>query len=104
MGASAMVAHGITEPEILEAMACREGGANAVRNIHGEAMCSYGHIIQEIKSQGRSFEKIEFVHEKREANHDAHNLARSPLYESLGRHMWLMSPSMGVCNTYSTVI
>jgi hypothetical protein len=55
-------------------MACREGlslasdlllrevriasdCANAVRNIHGEAMCSYGHIIQEIKSQGWTFQK-----------------------------------------------
>jgi hypothetical protein len=58
-------------------MACREGlslasdlllrevriasdCANAVRNIHGEAMCSYGHIIQEIKSQGWTFQKNKF--------------------------------------------
>jgi hypothetical protein len=62
IGAFPVVIHGITDPETLEALACREGlmltsdtllssvriasdCANAARSIHGAVMGSYGHII-----------------------------------------------------------
>jgi ribonuclease HI len=65
--ASSVVLKGITDPETLEAMACREGFAvaadllvhrfrlasdcsNAVRDIQGEGMGIYGHIMNETKA------------------------------------------------------
>jgi ribonuclease HI len=63
---STVVSYGITEPETMEAMACREGlllatGAllskvrvasdysSVVRSIHEGSMGVYGHIVQEIR-------------------------------------------------------
>ena len=43
----------------------------------------------------------EFVHERREANHDAHVLVRSSLFSSIGQHIWLFDPPDGICNSYS---
>jgi len=43
------------------------------------------------------FLKIEFVHERRESNIEVHNLAKSAIYDSPGRHVWLVTPLMGVC-------
>jgi hypothetical protein len=42
---------------------------------------------------------MEFVHERREANQDAHRLARGSLFDTFGRHVWLMSPPPGVYNS-----
>ena len=93
----------------MEAVACRDSLALAsdlllqkirvacdnitvVRNIRGKGFGSYGHVIQEIKTRGDSFTSVEFVHEGRMSNGDAHRLARGSLYETIGRHVWLMSP------------
>lgn len=63
LGASALVMTGITKPETLEALACREGlslasdlllhrvrlasdCANVVRSIHDEALGPYGHVVR----------------------------------------------------------
>jgi hypothetical protein len=59
-------------------------------------MGGYGQIIREIMAGGRSF-----VHENRQANNDAHFLARSSIYSQMGRHVWFLAPSDGVCNSYS---
>ncbi|KAM0898703.1 hypothetical protein ACQ4PT_021767 [Festuca glaucescens] len=97
LGASSVVLFGITDPETLEAMACREGlsvaadllirrfrlatdCSNVVRSVGGEGWGSYGHVVQEIKARTTSFEKVELVHEKRTANVDAHTLARSSIH------------------------
>lgn len=118
IGTSTVVSYGVMDPETMEVMACREGLAlasdlhirkvrvasdcsNVIRSIGGAAMAPYGHIIQEIKAQASSFQKMEFVHERREANYDAHNLARRSLFDPVGRHVWFLSPSEGVCNSYS---
>ena len=117
LGASSVVIEGITDPETMEILACREGLAlandlsfrrvqmasdcsNAVRSLSGSTLGSYGHIIKEIREGAASFQEMVFVHERREANQDAHILARSSLYNSLGRHVWFFDPPDGVCNSY----
>jgi len=72
LGASALVMEDITDPEMAEAMACREGMAlasdlvlqkfklasdclNMVQNLQGTAMGVYGHIIHEIKVRAEDF-------------------------------------------------
>lgn len=46
-----------------------------------------------------NFIDVSFVHERREANSDAHKLAKESLYENIGRHVWLLAPLNGVCTT-----
>ena len=83
-------------------MACRDGLAlmsdlllwkvriatnsrNVVKNMQGFGMGSYGHIIREIKARMMaSFTSVEFVHESKNSNVDAHRLAKSLIYESIG--------------------
>jgi hypothetical protein len=87
---------GITDPETMEILACREGLAlandlslrrvqmvsdciNAVRSLSGPTLGIYGHIIKEIRAVATSFQEMVFVHKSREANQDARTLARSSL-------------------------
>jgi len=114
VGASVLVMEGISDSEMAEAMACREGMAlasdlvlqklrlatdclNVVRNLQGSAIGAYGHVVREIKARAADFNEVSFVHEGREANGDAHRLAKGSLYESLGRHVWFLAPPDGVC-------
>ena len=66
-------------------------------------MGQYGQITKEIRETSEQFLKVEFVHERRESNHDAHSLARSAIHNSLGRRVWLIDPPTGVCNQYSSM-
>jgi len=117
LGASSVTVSGLSDPETLEVLACREGlalasdlllqkvrltsdCANAVRSIKGEAFGPYGHIVREITTTVVNFHKVEFVHERREANREAHMLARSALFDSCGRRVWLLSPPVGVCTQH----
>lgn len=59
----------------------------------------YGAIVKEIKTRKATFPHVEFVHERRHSNMDAHRLARSSTLLSLGRHVWFLSPPDGVCNS-----
>jgi ribonuclease HI len=119
-GASVIVMHGISDPETAEVMACREGLAlasdlmptkvviatdceNVVRNMRGLGMGCHGHIVREIKEVMAGFENSEIVHERRASNVDAHMLDKSSMYESLGRHVWLLSPPDGVCTNYLNI-
>jgi hypothetical protein len=109
------VLEGLTSAEVVEAVACREGMAlaqdlslhrtrvasdcvNAVRSIRGDGLGPYGPIVREIKARKSSFQHVEFVHESRSSNVDAHRLAKSSVYLALGRHVWFLSPPDGVCN------
>jgi hypothetical protein len=101
LGASALAIEGITELEILEALAYREGMslasdlllrmvrlarddcANVVRSIHEEAMGTHGQVVREIKARQADFQAFELVHEGRRFNVDAHRLARSALGQVL---------------------
>jgi len=104
LGASAVMMLGITEPEIMEALALREGMAlakdlslrrvrmasdcaNAGRSMKGLTMGVYVQIIRELKEEAATFQLMEIVHEKREANRDAHSLARSTLFMEVGRYV-----------------
>lgn len=120
LGASTVTFSGISDPETLEAMACREGLAlasdlllqrimvasdciNAIRSIQEESMGQYGQITKEIKATSEQFLNVDFIHERRESNHDAHSLARSAIYDTLGRRVWLIDPPAGVCNRYTSI-
>jgi hypothetical protein len=115
LGASSVVIQGIIDPETIKVLVFREGlalandlslrrvriasdCANAVRSLAYDILGVYSHIVKEIKADPASFQGMEFVHEKREANHDAHVLARSTLFSSIGRHVWSFYPPDGVCN------
>lgn len=118
LGASALVIQGITDAEIMEAIACREDMAlasdlvmqrfrlasdnsNVITSIKEGSLGIYGHVVQEIKGRASGFQVVEFVHERRASNVDAHNLARGSVYSELGRHVWLLTPPAGVCNSYN---
>ncbi|GJN03723.1 hypothetical protein PR202_ga21199 [Eleusine coracana subsp. coracana] len=106
LGASALVLEGIVDPETVEAIACREGMAlasdlallrrirlasdcsNVVRSILEQDMGSYGPIIKEIKARRTSFEEVQFVHEGRSSNGEAHTIARSSVLSPMGTHVW----------------
>ena len=118
LGALAVVSQGITDPETMKVLAFREGLAlandlglhrvrlasectNAVRSIKQTTRGVYGQIIKEIREDVAAFHEMDFVHERREANHTAHVLARSTLCSSIGRQVWFFDPPEGVCNSYS---
>jgi hypothetical protein len=65
-------------------------------------MGTYMHVVQEIRARSSEFRFVEFVYEERQSNVDAHNLARSCIYANLGRHVWFVSPSDGVCTSYES--
>ena len=115
-GASVLVMEGVLSPETAEAMACREGlalakdlalqkiliatdCANVVRSIQGPGMGTYGHITREIKAGVATFMEAEVIHESRKLNGEARSLAKSSIYNSVGRHVWLLSPPNGVCTS-----
>jgi ribonuclease HI len=94
MGASAVVLNGKTDPETLEAMACREAvalpcdinarrvhvasdGLAVVSSIKAGRMGVYAQVISEIKMAMEVFDHMSFGHEKRASNKEAHCLARS---------------------------
>jgi hypothetical protein len=112
LGASAFVLESISDPETMEALACREGlslamdlnlqrfrlacdNKNVIRSLSGMGMGAYGHVVREIKARASVF-----VHENRASNVDAHVLARSSIYAPLGRHVWFLEPTDGICSTY----
>jgi ribonuclease HI len=80
LGASAFVLEGITDPETMEALACREGlslaldlnmqrfslacdSMNVIRSLTGTGMGAYGHVVRECKARASVFSHSEFVHE-----------------------------------------
>lgn len=92
---------GYVDPEILEAMACREGLAlpndlclgkirvasdclNVVKAIGEAGMGQHGRIIREIRTSMQGFQAAKVVHEGRAANGDAHKLARGSVYDVHG--------------------
>jgi hypothetical protein len=109
LGPSVLIIQGVTDPESMEALACREGldlasdlavrkfslasdNISVVKNIKSGSKGAYTHIVEEIRARARAFVSAEFVHEDRASNVDAHNLATSSVYCELGRLVWLLSP------------
>jgi hypothetical protein len=50
----------------------------------------------EIEARNK-FIELEFSHEDRGSNKEAHSLAFSVVYESQGHRVWLLNPPEGVC-------
>ena len=76
---------------------------HVVKNILGTGLGPYGHVVQEIKARSESFISVEFIHEGRMSNGDAHRLTSGSLYEAVGRHVWFINPPKGMCNSYSKI-
>ena len=89
------------ETNMVEAIACKEGLALAsdlvlrdlilvcdnvgvIKSIKEGSMGTFGHVVQEIRARSNDFRLVDFVHEGRQSNMDAHNLARSCIYDKLG--------------------
>ena len=115
-----MVLEGITEPEIAVVIAYREGlalasdlmltsfllasdCANTIRSMAGTGMGPYGQVMKEIKEQACDFVFVDFVHENRNSNVDAHALAGSLISFDTGRHVWFLEPPFGICNSVDQV-
>jgi hypothetical protein len=94
LGASSLTVEGITNPSVLEAMACRETLALAqdlnLRRITVASECLavvqdlprpfagiYSALLHERKETSTLFERVSFRHENRASNSKAHRLARS---------------------------
>jgi hypothetical protein len=114
---SVVVVEGYTDPEVLEAMACREGLSlaadlllarfrvasdclNVIKRLEGEGWGIYGHIVKEVKARTGDFQTVQFVHEGRLSNGDAHRLARGSISRDIGRHVWFQIPPEGVCTNF----
>jgi hypothetical protein len=109
LGASALVVPNITDPTVLEALACREGLSLAedlnlssihlatdcqglVEEIKSGSSAQYGAIIQEIQTRHIPFTSCFFTFESRTCNFEAHSLAKHASSLGVGRHLWLDLP------------
>jgi hypothetical protein len=53
-------------------------------------------VIKEILDRKDSFQDVEFIHERREANEEAHHLDRAIASQDFGRHVWFINPPSGM--------
>jgi ribonuclease HI len=114
LGGSAVLITGISNPEVLEALAVREGlnlaqdllltkvrlasdCLSVINALKEENWGSYSQILQEIKRTSRDLEEVSFVHENRLSNKEPHDLGKFVLGWPVGRYVWLSSPPVGVC-------
>ena len=115
LGASAAVYEGISEPATLEAYACREalelaGDLNIQRimvasdclNViteikSGSASGRHCMILRDIQQRRSDFQETMYGHEQREANGEAHIIARMATTLASGRHVWLIDPPDHLC-------
>jgi hypothetical protein len=74
--------------------------ANVIRSLEETGMGPYGQVVKEVKTRAHDFNFVDFAHQNRSSNVDAHNLARSLISFVLGRHVWLLTPPEGICNSY----
>lgn len=110
LGASALVIHGLTEPDILEAAACREGlsladdlnlqrvhiacdSKSVVDGISKLNKGPYSSIIREVEQRRTMFDQVLIRHEKREFNDEAHRLVKAASSLPLGRHVFYEPPT-----------
>jgi hypothetical protein len=99
-----------SEAEILEALAkdisakrvrIASDCSNVISSPVNGSMGVYTHIVKEIEDSTSDFEDLEFVHERRVSNKEAHSLARGSMLLEQGRHVWLLEPPEGICNQIS---
>lgn len=114
LGASTPTIGGITDPTILEAIACREAlmlaqdlqlrrvtvatdGLVVVNDLVQPCAGRYSMVLNEIMSLKTSFVQSSFRHENRASNGEAHRLARSATMADLGHRVWFTEPPDGLC-------
>ena len=114
LGASAVVFEGLVDPASLEAKACSEALAlttdlhvqsicvatdclEVVTRIKDDLPCKFFPILQDIKYQRIAFRAVEFIHESRKHNGEAHALAKAAASLPPGRHVWLPSLPDIIC-------
>lgn len=104
-----MVFQGTRDPLILETYACREALALAedlaiqqivvasdcqgvVNDINNGTGGPHAAIVHQIIGRRNSFISCSFIHECRNFNYEAHNLAKFACNLGIGRHVWLGNP------------
>jgi ribonuclease HI len=107
MGASALTMPGISDPFVMEALACREAMALAhdlnLQNITVETDClslitalehpyaaSFSKVLEEVKEDARLFSRASFRHENWASKSDAHRFARFSISSEVGCQVWLI--------------
>jgi ribonuclease HI len=114
LGASAVVVQRIADPATLEALAYREALAltrdlqqakvhmatdclEVIRSMSNKNLGRYSYVLKEIQAVSSGFSSVQFVHEKRVSNVEAHSLAKSSAFFQTGRHVWLMDAPDHYC-------
>lgn len=114
LGASAVVFDGLVDAPSLEAQACNEALALAqnlnlshmviasdcmqvISDINRAALSSFALVLNEISDRKKDFVKVTFRFENREANCEAHALAKAASSLPVGRHLWLGNPPDIAC-------
>jgi hypothetical protein len=114
LGGYAVLTTRISNPEVLEALAVREGLSLAqdlllprvrlasdcltvINALKEQNWGSYSQILQKIKRTSQDLEEVSFVHENRLSNKEPHDLDKLVLGWPVGRYVWLSSPPVGVC-------
>lgn len=109
LGSSTVVFQGVTDPLNMETYAKRESLSQAedlgiqrvvvasdrqgvVNDINQGTGGPHSAIIHEIIDRRASFQLFSFVHEHRNFNFEAHNLAKFDCNLAIGRHVWLGNP------------
>lgn len=109
VGASALVLGNINDSTVIEALACREGLALAadlnlasitiasdcqtlVTDIDQGSSAANGAIVREIQGRMGQFISCLIIHERRNFNFEAHNLAKHATSLGFGRYVWLDLP------------
>ena len=107
--ASTVAIEGLTNPGILEALACCEALSLAqdinarriviacdclpvVQNIRRGSRGAYSAVLKEIFVLMKLFDEVRVVHESRKSNADAHNVSKFVLSLPVDRHVWLLNP------------
>ena len=115
LGASAVVFDGLVDAPCLEAQACNEALALAqdlilthaiiasdclqvIQDINrASSSSSYALVLNEIRDRTTDFVSITFRFKNREANFEAHALAKAASSLLVGRHLWQGNPPDIIC-------
>jgi hypothetical protein len=105
LGASARTIKVVSDPAILEAMACADALVLAekltvssdwlevINMTKTKNLCRYSAILVEIENLSSNLELVSFQHEYRESNQDAHLIARNAIAVQFGRRVWFLETS-----------
>lgn len=70
--------------------------ASVIKSLQEANRRVYGHIVEEIRTRSKDFLVVDFAHEGRLSNIDAHiTYVEANVTSEIARHVWLLSPSVG---------